>query len=316
MSDHGEPAAIPPATLAWVRRHLDAGERIVGTESLPGGITADLRRLTVAGRDGRTRALVLRSFVDAYFVARAEDSLTREAAALSLLATTTVPAPELVALDPTAASCAYPSLLMTHLPGRTVLNDDGVPARLRLLAGQLVAIHAIRPAEPPREYEALTTAETVVIPEGADAAVWSAAIDVIRRPAPRGAGRFLHRDFQPGNVLFDGPAGTRIAGVLDWAGAAWGPPDLDVAHCAAVLALLHGPAWGLRFPEEYERAGGRLAADANDRRYWLVRDALALSEEVAQVARPWRDAGRTELTARTVAARLDAYLTALMGAPS
>jgi aminoglycoside phosphotransferase (APT) family kinase protein len=138
----------------------------------------------------------------------------------------------------------------------------------------------------------------------------------IRKSTPPYEGRFLHRDFQPGNVLFDEPplptAGARITGVVDWAAASWGPADLDVAHCSTNLALLHGPAWGLRFAEAYEKAGGVLAASARERLYWQVRDALACSEEVQQVAQPWRETGRVELTTRVVEERLDAYVTALM----
>ncbi|UKY55562.1 phosphotransferase family protein [Streptomyces inhibens] len=305
-------------TLAWVSRHLEVGERIVRTEALHGGITAEMRRLTIGTRDGSTRDLVLRSFVDPFYVGHAEDWLNREAGALTLLTGTGVAAPGLVAVDPTAAHCEYPSLLMTHLAGRTVLDDEGLETRVPLLARQLVAIHALRPAERPREYVALTTADTVVTPKGADAATWAAAIDVIRRPAPPYEGRFLHRDFQPGNVLFDvpppSPAGPRITGVVDWAATSWGPADLDVAHCSTNLALLHGPAWGLRFAEAYEEAGGVLAAAASERLYWQVRDGLAFSEEVQQVAQPWREAGRTELTTRAVEERLDAYVTALMDA--
>ncbi|MEK0100166.1 phosphotransferase [Streptomyces sp. A475] len=144
----------------------------------------------------------------------------------------------------------------------------------------------------------------------ADAAAWAAAIDVIRDPVPPYEGRFLHRDFQPGNVLFDvrpaKPAGVRITGVVDWAGTSWGPADLDVAHCSTNLALLHRPAWGLRFAEAYEEAGGGLAAAASDRLYWRVRDGLAFSEEVEFVSQPWREAGRTDLTTRVVEERLDA----------
>lgn len=225
-------------------------------------------------------------------------------------------APGLVAVDPAAAHCEYPSLLMTHLAGRTALDDEGLEARVPLLARQLVAIHAVRPAERPPEYVALTTADTVVTPKGADAAVWAAAINVIRSPAPPYEGRFLHRDFQPGNVLFDVPpprsADARIAGVVDWAATSWGPADLDVAHCSTNLALLHGPAWGLRFAEAYEEAGGVLAAAASERLYWQVRDGLAASEEVQQVAQLWRGEGRTELTTRAVEERLDAYVTTLM----
>ncbi|WUK86301.1 aminoglycoside phosphotransferase family protein [Streptomyces sp. NBC_00358] len=313
MTDHDDSATVRPMALAWVNQHLDVGERILRTEALHGGITAEMRRLTIGTREAGTRDLVLRTFVD---VEHAEDWLHREADALTLLAGTGVPAPGLVAFDPTAAYCEYPSLLMTHLAGRTVLDDEGLETRVPLLARQLVAIHAVRPAERPREYVAWTTADTVVTPEGADAAAWAAAIDVIRRPAPPGEGRFLHRDFHPGNVLFDvphaQPAGARITGVVDWAAASWGPADLDVAHCSTNLALLHGPAWGPRFAEAYEEAGGVLAAAANERLYWRVRDGLAFSEDLRAAARPWRRAGRTELTTRAVEERLDAYVIALM----
>ncbi|WP_181765902.1 phosphotransferase family protein [Streptomyces albidus (ex Kaewkla and Franco 2022)] len=332
MTNHEEAAPVRPLTLAWVSRHLEVGERIVRSEALHGGITAEMRRLTVGTRDGGTRELVLRTFVDPFFVERAEDSLDREAGALTVLTGTGVRAPELVAVDPTAAHCEYPSLLMTHLAGRTVLDDEGLETRVPLLARQLVAIHALRPSPRlsasieqgsprwrPREYVALTTADTVVTPKGADAAAWAAAVDVIRRPAPPYEGRFLHRDFHPGNVLFDvpprRPADARITGVVDWAATSWGPADLDVAHCSTNLALLHGPAWGLRFAEAYEEAGGVLAADASERLYWQVRDGLAFSEEVRSVAQPWREAGRTELTTRVVEERLDTYVTALMDAP-
>ncbi|MDT0444042.1 phosphotransferase family protein [Streptomyces johnsoniae] len=316
MTDHDEAAAVRPLTLAWVGRHLAAGERITRIEALHGGITAEMRRLTVGARDGDTRHLVLRSFVDPFHVERAEESLTGESGALTLLTRTAVPAPGLIAVDPAAAHCEYPSLLMTHLAGRTVLDDEGLETRVPLLARQLVAIHALRPAERPRKYGTLTTADTVVVPSGADAAAWAAAIDVIREPAPPYEGRFLHRDFQPGNVLFDvppaRPAAARITGVVDWAATSWGPADLDVAHCSVNLALLHGPTWGLRFPAAYEEAGGVLAASASERRFWQVRDALASSEEVESVSRLWREAGRTELTTRAVEERLDAYVTALM----
>lgn len=315
VTNHDEAAAVRPLTLAWVSRHLEVGERIVRAEALHGGITAEMRRLTIGTRDGGTRDLVLRSFVN---VEHAEDWLNREAGALTLLTGTGVPAPGLVAVDPTAAHCAYPSLLMTHLAGRTVLDDEGLETRVPVLARQLVAIHALRPAVRPRGYVALTTADTVVTPKGADAAAWAAAIDVIRKPAPPYEGRFLHRDFQPGNVLLDvppsRPTGARITGVVDWAATSWGPADLDVAHCSTNLALLHGPAWGLRFAEAYEEAGGVLAATASERLYWQVRDGLASSEEVQLVSQPWREAGRTELTTRAVAERLDAYVTALMDA--
>ncbi|MBK6018030.1 phosphotransferase family protein [Streptomyces sp. MBT53] len=318
MIDHDEAGAVRPLTLAWVGRYLKASERIVKTEVLHGGITAEMRRLTVGTQDGNIRDLVLRTFVDPYFVEHAENLLNREAGSLALLAGTGVPVPGPVAVDPTASHCEYPSLLMTHLPGRTVLDDEGLETRIPLLARQLVTIHAVRPSERPQEYKAWTTADAVVPPDGADAAAWAAAIDVIRKPAPPYDGRFLHRDFHPGNVLFDvSPpctTGPRITGVVDWVQTSWGPADLDVAHCSTNLAMLHGPAWGLRFADAYEEAGGVLASTASERLYWLLLDALAFAGGVALVVRPWQQAGRMELTTRAVEERLDAYVAALLDA--
>lgn len=51
-----------------------------------------MRRLTIGARDGRTRDLVLRSYVDPFYLENAEDGLTGEAGALTLLAGTGVPA--------------------------------------------------------------------------------------------------------------------------------------------------------------------------------------------------------------------------------
>ncbi|MCZ4517977.1 aminoglycoside phosphotransferase family protein [Rhodococcus ruber] len=309
-------STMGPSIRAWVSRHLNAGERIIESETLSGGITADIRKLTIGTTDGFSRNLVLRTYTDPASVLHAEDSLRRESAALTFLSGSGVPVPQLVAFDPTAAHCEYPSLLMTHLPGSTVLTDDGVRERVALLARQLVEIHAVKAEPRPREYQAMTTADSVVVPARAGAKVWAAAIDVLRRPVPTYDGRVLHRDFQPGNVLFDVSqnATPRITGVVDWAGASWGPTDLDVAHCSTNLALLHGPQWGPQFASAYEDAGGVLSESTRSRQYWRVRDALACSEEVQLWAAPWREAGRTDLTPGVVEDRLDAYISMLMDA--
>lgn len=305
MTKRDQVSGVRPLTLAWVQRQLEVGERVVGVAALHGGITAEMRRLTIGTRGGSTRELVLRTVVN---VSHAEDWLEREAGALAVLAGTGVTVPELVAVDSAGVECEFPSLLMTCLPGRTALADEGLETRVALLAQQLVAIHGVRPVERPPVFGTLTTADTVVIPEGVDAAVWGAAIDVIREAAPPHDGCFLHGDFQPGNVLFDG---ARITGVVDWAVPSWGPADLDVAHCSTNLALLHGPEWGLGFAAAYEDAGGVLG----ERLYWQVRDALALSGELHAISQPWREAGRAELTTRVVAERMDTYVSALVGGP-
>jgi hypothetical protein len=294
MGWHGdEPrrgGAVRPLTLAWVSRHLEVGERIVRTEALHGGITAEMRRLTIGTRDGGTRDLVLRTFVDPFFVEHAEDGLNREADALTLLAGTGVPAPGLVAVDPTAAHCEYPSLLMTHLAGRTVLDDEGLETRVPLLARQLVAIHAAatrraapgvcdvddrrhrRPSEGRRRGgmgrgDRRDPQARAALRRALPAPGLPPRQRAVRRAAPR-------------------PAGARITGVVDWA-------DLLGPGGPRCGALLHQPraaprpGWGLRFAEAYEEAGGVLAAAASERLYWRVLDALAFSEVWSR----WRGRG-------------------------
>lgn len=77
--NHDETATVRPLTLVWVSRHLEAGERIVKAEALHGGITAEMRRLIIGTRDGGTRDLVLRSYVDPFYMENAEDGLIGEA---------------------------------------------------------------------------------------------------------------------------------------------------------------------------------------------------------------------------------------------
>lgn len=318
----GSPAdfepTVPPLTAAWISCHLEVGERIALAETLHGGIAARVWKLTIGTSGGGTRNLVLRSYVDSSVLHEAGDRLTNEAGALTLLAGTSVPAPRLVAVDATAAQCENPSLLMTHVPGHTILSDTALDERVPLLANQLAAIHALVPADRPHTFATLTTADTVVVPARADQQVWAAGIDLLRRPAPNYEGQTLHRDFQPGNVLFDNSApralGARLTGVVDWDGFCWGPSDLDVAHCSANLALLHGPQWGLGFAAAYEEAGGVLSATERERQYWQVREVLACSEDVQEWARPWREAGRSDLTEHEVLSRLDTYLSMLLSA--
>jgi aminoglycoside phosphotransferase (APT) family kinase protein len=295
-------------TRQWVERHLADGERIEAVAPLAGGWTSEIRRLTTTAG----RGLVLRTFTDAFFLRHAEGLLTREANVLRLLAGTDIPAARLVAVDATAEHCAYPSLLMTLLPGSVRVTDEGADARAAVLAGQLARIHRlpVAAADRPRTYQPWTTPARVRRPEDTGRpGLWEHAIAAIDREPPPHRALFLHRDFHPGNVLLDGDT---VSGVVDWVETSWGPADLDVAHCATALALLHGPAAGLAFPGHYERAGGALSADAADRRYWRLLDALAFAPDAEKVATPWRTLGRTDLTPPLLRARLEDYVDGLL----
>lgn len=306
---------LAQATRSWVESGLSPDERIDATETLRGGWTSDMRRLRVSGPGGSSW-LVLRTFSKPFFRKHADGLLSREAEVLRLLADTDVPAAELRAVDPTGRDCEHPSLLMTMLPGRLRLDDDGALERSELLAEMLVRIHRV-PVDShtrPRSFQAWTSPERVQIPESTPRPeLWRRAVDLIRGDPPAFLGCFLHRDFHPGNVLWDGPPEQlRISGVVDWVETSWGPADLDVAHCSTALALLHGVEAGMRFADQYVAAGGTLTDDASAHLYWRLLDALAFAPNAEKVAGPWRDVGRTDLAPVVVSLRLEDYVQALV----
>ncbi|MFF2191641.1 phosphotransferase family protein [Streptomyces sp. NPDC058157] len=303
------------ATRAWVEKTLSGGERVRGASLLRGGWTSRMRGLELTGGPAGPRTLVLRSFVRPFYLRAAEGLLTREADVLRLLAGTDVPAAAFVAVDATAEHCDHPSLLMSLLPGTVRLDGEEADRRADLMARQLLAVHRLEVDERdrPRAYQAWTSPERVAVPAHTRRPeLWRRAVDVIRREPPRYRACFLHRDFHPGNVLFEGTgAELRIGGVVDWVETSWGPADLDVAHCSTALALLHGVPAGMGFADRYLAAGGTLAEDPADHLHWRLLDALAFAPDAEKVAVPWRALGRTDLTPAVTAGRLEDYLDAL-----
>ncbi|MFB7496535.1 phosphotransferase family protein [Streptomyces sp. NPDC056161] len=302
------------ATRSWAEKELYEGEYIEMVVRLRGGWTSEMRRLDLCGPDGR-RSLVLRSFVEPFFVRHAEGLLTREATVLRLLGETDVPAATPAAVDATAQYCDHPSLLMSLLPGTVRLGDQGADDRAELLARQLVRIHRlpVTVQQRPRTYQAWASPERVTPPAATERPeLWRLAVDVIRREPPAYQGCFLHRDFHPGNVLFTGTDDDpQISGVVDWVEASWGPADLDVAHCSTALALLHGIPTGMRFADRYVAAGGTLAEDGTAHLYWRLLDALGFAPDAEKVAVPWRELGRVDLTAGVLTHRLEGYIASL-----
>ncbi|MFF4367701.1 phosphotransferase family protein [Streptomyces sp. NPDC001594] len=315
METSPEPEEDWAATRAWVEKTLSGGERVEGATPLRGGWTSRMRRLQLTGGAAGPRSLVLRSFVRPFYLRAAEGLLTREADVLRLLGGTDVPAAALVAVDATAEHCDHPSLLMSLLPGTVRLDGAEADPRAVLMARRLLSVHRLEVDERdrPRAYQAWTSPERVSAPEHTRRPeLWRRAVDVIRREPPRHRACFLHRDFHPGNVLFEGTgAQLRISGVVDWVETSWGPADLDVAHCSTALALLHGVPAGMAFADRYLAAGGTLAEDPADHLYWRLLDALAFAPDAEKVAVPWRALGRTDLTPAVTAARLEDYLDAL-----
>ncbi len=261
------PGGLGPESRAWVE--AATGVPVVAVVRLTGGYSS--RMLALEHSDGQQT--VLRQLVLEPWRRHARGLLEREATVQAQLAGSGVAVPVPLAVDPTGERAGDPSLLMTRLPGRIDLCRRDTAA-LADLAQVLLAVHRVRP-EPgrwPRDYQSWATeSKRSVPPWSRDDGLYAEAFARLAEPPPAYQPTFLHRDFQPGNVLWDD---GRVSGVVDWVETSSGPADLDVAHCASNLATLHGAQVGAAFAAAYDAAGGERAADRDDRTYWQLLDLV------------------------------------------
>jgi aminoglycoside phosphotransferase (APT) family kinase protein len=222
----------PPArALAWCE--AASGGRVAGVRALEGGTSSAVHAVDLA--DGR--ALVLRRFVRADWLAEEPDVPRRESAALELLRDSPLPTPRLLATDPTGGDAGDPAVLMTRLPGAVRWRPADLEGFLRRLAELLPAIHATPagpgiPAYAPYPLESRAPPPWTSRPE-----VWERGFAVFDEPPPGDERRLIHRDFHPGNVLW---TGAEVTGVVDWANTSIGSPSADIGHCRFNLAGVLG----------------------------------------------------------------------------
>jgi aminoglycoside phosphotransferase (APT) family kinase protein len=186
-------------------------------------------------------------------LAEEPDVPQREAAALRALDGSSLPVPRLLASDPVGEAAGEPATLMTRVPGRVDLNPGDLDRWLRQMAAMLPVIHDIRGAV--RPYVPWFRPDRLEPPPWSrrrDA--WQAAIDIVRSPPPPTEQRFIHRDYQHFNVLWQR---GRLTGIVDWPNAGLGPREIDTGHCRLNLATLYSAEVAERFRLMYEAEAGR-----------------------------------------------------------
>ena len=237
------------AAVTWAQR---VGGPVVGTQELEGGWTSTMLALTrEVGAD-----LVLRLMTREPWRTHGEGLTTRESQVQTMLEDTTVPAPRSVALDAAGRVCGHPAHLMTRIPGRVELDRIDA-ASLGRLADVLADIHEVEPSIEVRTYQSWAWDAKFRVPAWAtDHRLWEDAFAVLRTDPPPFEPRFIHRDFQPRNVLW---SGGLVSGVVDWVEASMGPAWLDVAHCSTNIAIVHGNEAADLFAATYTRRTGREA---------------------------------------------------------
>jgi aminoglycoside phosphotransferase (APT) family kinase protein len=254
--------------------------------------------------DGRIVRAVLRRYPDVDRLAGDPwYEPANEAAALRILEPTPVPAPRLLALDDTGIACGAPALLESLVPGTAAWVLDDLEAYLVSAAERLVSIHAVAaaaashlPAYAP--YFADDPGPVRPVPRWTSrGSMWERVFSLFGSSWPAARVRFIHRDYHPGNALWDGSGG----GVVDWATAARGPAGIDLARMRQNLAAHRGTGVADRFSLRYAAAGGDPTARDP---FWDLLDAADSVADLLEPGAPGDGDGNVE--------RFEAYVASVL----
>jgi aminoglycoside phosphotransferase (APT) family kinase protein len=249
--------APPPSSRErrWVEDAVGSGARVIRTERLGGGTASAVNAVLLRLGSGLEVRLVLRRHLRAEVLADEPDIAEREGRVLSLVASAGVPAPRLVAIDPTGTAVGVPAVLMTWVPGRLELQPRDVERWLRGFAELLPAIHAVDPGDVPLGRFELWEDPHAMSPPAwtRRRAAWERIYQVARAPFPAFRPTFIHRDYNPYNVL---RRRGRAVAAVDWHNALLGPAPFDAAYLRVQLAADYGIDVARSFKRIYREITG------------------------------------------------------------
>ncbi len=239
-----------PEALSWAVSSLGDGGKLVSVRPLVGGISSAVHELIIEDRRGARSRVVMRRWLEP----DKESLIKREATALTGLAETGIPAPALVAADPSGDNAGCPALVMEWLPGHMDLAPRDPPRWLGALARVAAQIHEAQITVPP--YEGGINLSGLVSNSfdwSTRPDAWKHARELLSGEATPSSDVFLHGDFQHFNALW---SRRQLSGIVDWTFASTGPRELDTGRCCLNLAVLFSVDWAETFRYAYEGEAG------------------------------------------------------------
>ena len=282
-----------------------AGARVEHCARLAGSSSTSLWRV-----EAGNRRFVLRVLDNDEWLRQEPDLVAHEVAALQLARAGGLPAPEPVAWDEIGTACGRPTVLMTWLPGEVLLRPASLDDWLRQQARALLDIHRTAAQDFGWSWFSWSGPDPRVPAWSEVPEAWERAIEITAGPAPTAPTCFIHRDFHPVNLLWQG---EQLGAVVDWVNACRGPAAVDLAHCRGNLVALYGLEVADRFLRHYHAMGG---VDHGDMAWW---DLMSLVEGLPgppEVYVGWAPFGIRHVTPGLLRAQADArLLSALQGLP-
>jgi aminoglycoside phosphotransferase (APT) family kinase protein len=298
--------AVPDRVLKWVVDSVGSRAIVRATRQLHGGTSSLVHHVSLEVNQV-VRDFVLRQFNKEEWLRAEPDLALHEAESLRWAARTGLPTPEIVAFDETGNACGIPTVLMARLEGTVVMTPPHMDDWLNKLAKAAMRINAVDADHFPWTYFTYNDIASLVTPSWSSLPEqWNQVINIVRGPRPEVRPCFIHRDYHPANVLWDGDT---VSGVVDWVNACRGPAGIDVGHCRLNLALLHGIATADAFLSAYQHhAGTAFSYDP----YWDLVSLIDGLFEPPHVSPAWTVLGVTGLTDNMMVERMDAYMVSLL----
>ena len=295
--------AVYHLSLSHAQRVVEVaapGQRVLSGTPAPFAFTNSVHILDTASAAGRRRCLVVKLLTDDPDPERA----TAEFNGLRIAHSHGIPVGEPVYLDAAGELLGTPLVVSGFMAGRQQASPVDVQTWARELAHLLVRIHAIRPTARQRRGLYAGNEHGLYFLSGewprklAGHPLSEQIYGTIRQLRPALAHTdpvFLHSDYWPGNVLWDG---DRISAVLDWDSAACGDPALDVGYFRMNMYLRGIREAADLFLDCYEAIAGQV----RNLGFWELACAARPLPNPAQwipASREMGDAGATDERAAT-----------------
>lgn len=295
-----------PESIRWVEAIIKNPVETAGIKKLQGGTSSLVFEIPFKAKEQQEN-LILRLFHKKDWLAMEPDLARHEAGSLQQAASTPMPSPEVIAFDETGEKCGMPAVLMTKLPGDTIFQPSDMDDWLDKMAECLTRIHQQKAENFGYEYFSYNDALRLEKPLWSKFQDdWMRAFYIAAGVRPRVEYCFIHRDYHPGNILWQN---GEISGVVDWVNACRGPVGVDIGHCRVNLTQLYGLTAADKFLEAYIKyADDSFRYDP----YW---DLLSLTDTLdgpPKVYGGWTALGMTGLSDELIRHRLDEYLLSLL----
>ncbi|MBN2500739.1 MAG: aminoglycoside phosphotransferase family protein [Anaerolineales bacterium] len=297
---------LSPQILDWIRAISGSASQVSAVKKLSGSTSTTLYRLDIS-RGAQTLPLVLRLFDNPEWLAEEPELARHEASNLQMVSKAEIAAPELVGFDETGEFCGVPAILMTRVPGEVNLLPKDTDAWLYEIAAAIQPLHHIEIDSYLWEYFPYNDVSQLQVPPWTDIPeAWARAIEIVQGPWPDFRPCFIHRDYHPMNVLWQG---EHLSGIVDWPNACRGPAGIDLIWCRNNLSAMYGIEIADRFLDAFiDVAGSSFTYDP----FWDLLGIIETLPGPPDVYEPWLEFGLDHLTPELDRIHLEQYLQSVL----